>query len=354
MDNNNNGQGSEKMNAPLHFPVKPVTSMGTPYIIPLGQVHPPGTDYVGMWYTARLRHQVDDRMLFGTYENGASKPHWYSASHRYYDGIAGVVMLLEDKGVSFPDGLARGRDKTAPTLREIWRAGRRPLDAPSARVLWRDMDATKAKAAPVMPVTQLLSVAETAAIEAVAKQAGVSSTNWLLWAADRAVREVMCEPGAVLPWVYPVNLRGAARQQRESMNHCGGFAVTISDEMDAAAVRDQVSARLARLEHWRQWLLLNLGRWVGQGGINLLYRLSKGRPGAFAGSYSNLGSWSAPSVDGLIASAPGSPAYPVCITTAVCNDRRALAIRVHPVADSDGLTAARVLARWREKLLDRD
>ncbi|HEX5277326.1 MAG TPA: hypothetical protein VFW42_06625 [Fluviicoccus sp.] len=318
----------------------------TPRITPVDEASPGGTDYVGMWYTARLRHGVDDRMLFGLYEQGATAPRWYSASHRHYDGLAALGMILKGRGVAFPDGLPKGRDKSQPGWRELWRAGRQPLTAPSARLLWRKLAPEQERAAPVMPEPLLLTEAETLAIERAAKAAGVSSTVWLLWTADRAAREVLCLPGAVLPWVYPVSLRGAARCEREGMNHCGGFMVTIADDMDARAVREQIAARTARLEHWRQWLLLNLGKLIGQPGVNLAYRLTRGKPGAFAGSYSNLGAWEVRGLDGIIASAPGSPAYPICITTAVCNGRRALAIRIHPVADPAGTEAELVLNRW--------
>ena len=320
--------------------------IATPRITPVGEAHPGGTDYVGMWYTARLKHGVDDRMLFGLYENGAVLPRWYSASHRHYDGLAALAMILQGRGVAFPDGLPKGRDKAQPGWRELWRAGRQPLSAPAAKLLWRELAPEREKAEPVMPVPMLLTEAETAAIETAAKAAGVSSTVWLLWTADRAAREVLCLPGAVLPWVYPVSLRGAARCEREGMNHCGGFMVTIADDMDARSVREQITARTARLEHWRQWRLLNLGKLIGQAGVNLVYRLSRGKPGAFAGSYSNLGAWDVPGLEGITASAPGSPAYPICITTAVCNGRRTLAMRVHPVADAAGTGAELVLNRW--------
>jgi len=338
------------MNAPLHTSIA-ASASATPYVIPLGEIHPPGTDYVGMWYTARRVYGVDDRMLYGTFEKGGAQPQWYSASHRYYDGIAGIAMTLQAKGVAFPDGLPKGRDKVAPTLGELWKAARLPLNAPAPKLSWRNLAPELARAPAALPVTVLLDIPESDAVEICAKRAGVSSTVWLLWTADRAVRELLFTPDAVLPWIYPVNLRGVVQCERESMNHCGGFAVTIAHGMSAVDVREQVSARLARLEHWRQWFLLSLGSWVGQRGINLLYRLTRPKPGKFAGSYSNVGSWSAPAIDGLTGSAPGSPGYPVCITTMVCNGRRGIAIRLHPVVDKDGTAAVRVLARWREVML---
>lgn len=92
------------------------------------------------------------------------------------------------------------------------------------------------------------------------------------------------------------------------------------------------------------------GRWISQRGINLLYRLTNPRPGKFAGSYSNLGNWDIPAIDGLTASAPGSPGYPVCITTVVCNGRRSLTVRVHPVADRQGNAASQILTLWLHRL----
>lgn len=317
-------------------------------LIQLGEDNPAGTDYVGMWYSARLRYGIDDRMLFGSFHNDAALPQWYYASHRHYDGLAILGGMLTPRfGVTLAEGLPQGRDKAAPGWPALRRAARLPLAAPAARMRWRDLAPQRAKIASPMPTTRLLSIEETAEIEARAEAAGVSSTVWLLWAADRAVRQALLQPDAVLSWVYPVNLRGATGCERESMNQCGGFMLTIAPQMSAMDVRGQVSARLARLEHWRQWRMLTLGRWIGQRGINLLYRLTQPRPGKFAGSYSNLGSWEVPGIDGLTASAPGSPGYPVCITTVVCNGRRSLAVRVHPVADREGGAAQRIMTLWR-------
>lgn len=337
------------MNAPL--PERTFSPSST--MIHLGEANPAGTDYVGMWYSARLQHGIDDRMLFGSYHNGSSLPQWYYASHRYYDGMAILAGMLAPRfGVTLPAGLPQGRDRAAPGWRELLRAARLPLNAPAARMNWRDLVPQRAGIESPLPATLLLTVEQTEAIEARARAAGVNSTVWLLWTADRAVRQALLQPDAVLAWVYPVNLRGAARCERESMNQCGGFALTIAPQMNAAAVRTQIAARLARLEHWRQWLLLTLGRWIGQRGIDLLYRLTRQKPGKFAGSYSNLGNWDIPAIDGLTASAPGSPGYPVCITTVVCNGRRSLAVRIHPVADRSGTEANRVMALWLRALLE--
>lgn len=317
-------------------------------IQPLCSEKPQGKDYPGMWYTARLHHGIDDRMLFGVYEKGQIYPCWYHASHRYYDGL-GVLgdKLLPKYGAKLENGLPQGKDTKAPSLKQWLEAQKIPLVAPKASVLWRAVFPEKKLQAVPLPMTCLLSEAETQRIEQCAKLAGVSVTQWLLWAADQALRQVSLAPESINSWVYPVNLRGATQCLRESMNQCGGFIVTIAPNSTALTVQNQIRNRFARLEHWSQWWQLSIGRWVGQTGVNFIYRRLQQKPGQFVGSYTNLGDWQVPAIDGLVAAAPCSPSYPISVTTATCNGRRSLSVRVHPVVNEDGRAHKKALALWR-------
>lgn len=319
-------------------------------ITPLDDEQPPeGVDYVGMWYTARLRHGIDDKMLLGAYKRHHHTPHWYSASHRYYDGLAVVGEKLAPlSGTTQEDGIPKGRDESAPSFSEWWRASKLPLHAPAADVKWRNLQPERESEQTPLPENCLFDASETEQITRRARSAGVSSTVWLLWTADRVLRRTLLEPDAVTSWVYPVNLRGATGCERESMNQCGGFMVTISADMTASDVYAQVKVRLARLEHWMQWWLMTIGRWIGQGGVNFVYRCLRQQPGQFTGSYSNLGQWDIPVLDGLTASAPCAASYPVSISTVECNGRRSLAVRIHPVVGQDARTARQILQMWRQ------
>lgn len=315
---------------------------------------PADTDPVGLWYRARLHDGIDDRMWFGFFaaDRAAATPDWVTLSHCHYDGIGALAELFAARGWQVGE-LPRGRDRNAPSWRQRWFGKRVPVAKAAPR--WRALDPERSHdAASQPPAACLLDEDESAAIERAARAAGVSTTSWLLWTADRAARELIAEADAALPWVFPVNLRGAVSASRASMNQCSGIAVQLTADTTPHALHAQTSARLAAGEHWRTWDGLQIGRWLGAGGVRALYCLLRAPAGRHAGSYSNLGDWPPPNVDsrgqpepaGLIAVAPGSPAYPISAATLRWRGRRAFGCRLHPVIAAPGLAEA-FLARWR-------
>ncbi|MDP2228451.1 MAG: hypothetical protein Q8J78_13350 [Moraxellaceae bacterium] len=303
-------------------------------------------DHVGMWYEARRRFDIDDRMWFGFYERGESAPEWKTLSHRHGDGIGGLSVLLKARGHDVGP-LPAGRPMPVPGWKELWRT-RRKVEAPVPSINWKTLDAAAARSHSHVPVSLLLTSEQTRAIEAAAVTAGVSSTVWLLWTADRAVRSTLAGADSVMDWVFPVNMRGSVACADPYMNHSSGFPVHIASGLLPLQVKQQIAARFARHEQWRSWMLLTLGRWIGQRGVNLLYRLVQAPPGRHTGSYSNMGEWNVPGLDGLTCSAPGSPAYPVAVSTMLCNGRRSLACRLHPVVGGSSVRAIEFLTLWRE------
>lgn len=303
-------------------------------------------DPVGMWYTARRRHGQDDRMWLALYRGNSQSPQWHTCSHRVCDGLGAISLMLDEAGHGrhLPPA---GRPSTAPDPLELWR-NRKAVAGPAPQMAWKTLEPALKKCVSHTPVCVLLSLRQTRLIEQAAASMGVSSTVWLLWTADRALRATLAEPGSVTGWVYPVNMRGSVHNVDRYANHCSGLNLTLTRDADPDACKEQIRARFASHEHWRNWLLLTLGRWVGQRGIDLLYRVSQAAPGRFAGSYSNLGEWNVPGLAGLTAVAPGSAAYPVSVGTAVCNGRRTLSCRLHPVIGGDTAHAIEFLKVWRE------
>jgi hypothetical protein len=302
-------------------------------------------DPVGMWYAARLRHGIDDRMWFGLYRESVLAPRWYTCSHRYSDGLGALPLLLTERGLESPPP-PDGRCGPAPHWRALWQ--RRRGNAPRVAIDWLQRDASLAGCAAHEPVSVLLSPEQTGEVDVAARAAGVSSTVWLQWTADRALRRTLARPGSLAGWIFPVNMRGAARSVDAHANHSSGVVLRVPEQYSPRELREQISSLLASDEHWRQWTLLNLGRWLGQPGVNLLYSLSQAAPGAYAGSYSNLGEWNVKGLAGLVGVAPGSPAYPVSAATALCNGRRSLGVRLHPVIGGNRRSAIEYLRCWRE------
>lgn len=302
-------------------------------------------DPVGMWYAARLRHGIDDRIWMGLYRESVLAPRWYTCSHRYSDGLGALPLLLAERGLPAPPP-PEGRCRPRPHWRELWR--RRGPGGPRVDIGWQQCDPSLAGCAAHEPVSVLLTPEHTGEVEAAAQAAGVSSTLWLQWTADRALRCTLARADSVTGWIFPVNLRGAARAVDAHANHSSGITLRLQGQGSPRDLRDQVVARLSGDEHWRQWDLLNLGRWVGQAGVNLLFSLSQAAPGSHAGSYSNLGEWNVRGLAGIAVTAPGSPAYPVSVGTVVCNGRRSLSARLHPVIGGNRRSAIEFLRAWRE------
>ncbi|MFZ5723691.1 MAG: hypothetical protein ACOY33_08515 [Pseudomonadota bacterium] len=307
---------------------------------------PDDTDPVGLWYRARLADNIDDRMWFGFFDD-TGRPHWQTLSHRHYDGIGALAELFAARGWRI-GALPAGRGRQ-PVVRP------HTPPRPAAPPVWLDLDpARSGERAQQPPAACLLDRAESAVIDAAARAAGVGTTSWLLWTADRAARGLLVTADSPMPWLFPVNLRGAVAAARPTMNHCSGVGLVLYGEDRAADLQRQTAARLGAGEHWRQWRGLTVGRWIGAGGVRLLYRLLRAAPGRHAGSYSNLGDWPPPGFvaggagepAGLVGVAPGSPGWPVSAATLRWRDRRAFACRLHPVLDRPGL-AESFLHRWR-------
>lgn len=310
---------------------------------------PADIDPVGLWYRARLLDGIDDRMWFGFFTGHDAVPRWLTLSHRHYDGIGALAELFAARGWRI-DSLPAGRERQLPAHRP-----RRTDTGHRHAPHWLALDpARRDEPATEAPAACLLDATETARIDAAARAAGVSTGSWLLWTADRATRGLLVTDDSPMPWLFPVNLRGAVAAERPTMNHCSGFTLTLAGTDMPPDLQRQTTQRLTRGEHWRPWRGLNIGRRIGAGGVRLLYRLLRTPAGRHAGSWSNLGDWPPPGFAaneafepaGLIAVAPGSPGWPLSVATLRWRARRAFGCRLHPVLDRPGLATA-FLARWR-------
>lgn len=323
---------------------------------------PQGTDaardLVGMWYLARLHAGIDDGIWLGFAEQDGPLS-WRRVPHRGADGMGALYGLLQERGYRGGD-LPCCRETRAPGLGELLaRARRHPVAARPGAPRWRHADTDAIAAGDQPPAACFLSTTERAALRAAAAAEGVSENHWLLWCLDRATRYVLAGESGTHPWVFPVNLRGAVRQGDARMNHCSGVLLRLDGSDDAAAAQAQARARLSAGEHWRTWQWLTLGRWVGQPGINLLYRLAAPAAGRHAGSWSHLGSWPLPGMQapdgcrlaGVAVTAPGSPAYPVSGGVVEWRGRLSLAVRVHPLLAGRGPAALQLLEHWRQRAL---
>ena len=60
------------------------------------------TDYIGMWYRARARLGIDDRIEFIFINPASGKRHTVALRHRDHDGVGGIAESLKRMGVRQP------------------------------------------------------------------------------------------------------------------------------------------------------------------------------------------------------------------------------------------------------------
>ena len=60
------------------------------------------TDYIGMWYRARARLGIDDRIEFIFIHPASGKRHTVALRHRDHDGVGGIAESLKRMGVRQP------------------------------------------------------------------------------------------------------------------------------------------------------------------------------------------------------------------------------------------------------------
>lgn len=307
-------------------------------------------DPVGMWHMARAGHGVDDRVWLGLFEGRSQDPRWFTCSQRCCDPPGALSLLLAERGYG-PVGAPAGAGAAMPGWRQLWQGWRGSPAAPPPGMRWRCHDPSLAACMPHAPVSVLLTTEQTRTVAATAAATGVAVAVWLHWTADRALRAILADADSMAGWRVPVNLRGRVTVADAHANQCSDLELRMGGATTAQELERQQGDRLARHEHWRRWLWLGCGRWLGQGGVNSLYRLGRAMPGGRTGVCADLGEWNIPGLSGIGVTTAGCPVYPVVLGTVLCNGRRSLSCRLHPVIGGDARRAIELLTQWRARSL---
>ncbi|MFP1682998.1 hypothetical protein ACLD0W_10820 [Alloalcanivorax sp. C16-1] len=310
------------------------------------------TDYLGMWYRARARHGIDDTIHFAVIEPATGRRHEFPVRHRDHDGIGGLFHLLRGWRVPLPP-MPVSRQAAPPPFWHWLRAlpGRREATPPAPP--WRAFPASDE---PATVASACLSRAHTFALRQRARDQSLSLNAVLLTALHQAVTDTLLRAPVAGRWLYPVNMRGAVRGERDDQNLSSGFYVTARPEDGPVDLDRRVRDGLRAQRHWRFWHGARVGRWVGQGGVNWLCdRFLAGSPKL--GSFTCLGEWRLdlaaagfPPDALLTLCGPGSPNHPVSNGAMIVNDRLTLSLKLDPSLGAGADTTRACLAAWRDRL----
>lgn len=311
------------------------------------------TDYIGMWYHARAKLGVDDRIDFMFVDPATGKRTSVILRHRDYDGVGGILVSARRVGMT-PPTVPTGRQRTPPPFWRRWRSG--PVERVPQAPRWRYLETqTTPSAAPLM---QWLTVEQTHALSRYADSQNVSLNSLLLLALHRAVCATLMDEDQTGSWCFPVNMRNAIKIPRQEMNLSSAFYMTVASDDPPSLIDKSIRAHLKANVHWRYWHLARIGRFIGQRGVDwLCARMLNGK--AHMGSFSSLGEWEMDFASAGMAPdtvfcccGPGSPNHPVANGAMVVNGRLNLALRLHPSLGASNADAQACLQHWINGLLE--
>ncbi|MEM7203671.1 MAG: hypothetical protein AAF628_25630 [Planctomycetota bacterium] len=281
---------------------------------------------------------------------------WHRVSHKRHDGIGGFVHLLRAKGIDpvLPRGLSRGpRPSWWPFLRGLpaflaprrglaWRAGLRVGAAPEAGALPDPAAAW-----------HVCSQAETDALRAASRSAGVTLNTFLLKHLDVAVRGDLADSAATIPWMVPVNLRGRIHRADDTSNHSSFLSVRVSPQSSLREVHADVQQGLAGGAHWGPWKTYAATQWLPQWLKRRIVRADRVITPWHFGLFSNLGEWDAAhairhaEVGGAwVLMATVLRCQPVGAAAMTFQGRLGLSIQVHPTLTRLAAVPRGWMAKW--------
>ena len=314
-------------------------------------------DYIAMWYHARKPYGINDLIQWGWYDPDNQHIDWKTWHHADADGMAGFANILRPMG--YPcSPLPTCNETKVPGWGEISKAKKEfPTEEGEKTVRWKktydyvDNDT-------FTPEIACLSEEETTRLNTWCKANKVSPGNLIYSELSNIVAARLVEGDEPFYWFYPVNVRGATGIKTESFNQVSGFYMLTDPKSTAQDWQTQMRQRFKAKQHWGNWKLANIGKWVGYTGVKVIYRFTSGKQ-FYMGSCSNLGSWPLPGQDNppkqnnlrLVAVAPGTANYPISATMTEWYGQLTFTLKMHPYICPDQQTVRDIADAWRDALL---
>lgn len=315
-------------------------------------------DFIAQLFRVRRdRYGISDDIFWGWLNPDDGQINWQTWPHADADGIGGFASILRPLG--FPcHPLPICSETREPSWLEIFAASRAyPRASAAKRVHWKQTYAYTANERR-LPEVAVLTQAQTAALKNKAANAGVSLGDMAFSAMSQVIATRLIDGKVPFHWFLGVNVRGAVNITNERFNQASGISLLVEPDSSAEHWRAQVRLGLKSKSHWVAWKLAHIGKYVGDRGLSLLFRLSS-RKSFYAGSCAHMGDW--PLKDArnpditdnrlLCAVGPGTENYPINASLIGWNGMTALVLKLHPVICEHQTLIRTLVDAWREEVL---
>ncbi|MGD0614268.1 MAG: hypothetical protein ABSA69_02365 [Verrucomicrobiota bacterium] len=230
---------------------------------------------------------------FGRLAPGATEPEWMFLAHTKFDGIGGLAEILRRRGAKV-ESLPQIKHPADPSWFSLLRALPRFLSR-RRRVKWgfpgRGSGQSDSLKPPTAVAWHLFDERVTDQIRSVCGDAEVTVNSFLLKHLTQAIRPFLKDQSSVVPWMIPVNIRGKVDCGRDTAVHTSYVGVRVQSYEMVHDVHRNVYAALRSGEHWANWQMYFLGRFITAGMRRALIATGLGASQWNLGAFSNLGDW---------------------------------------------------------------
>jgi len=293
---------------------------------------------------------------FGHIGPGKDAPDWRYYSHAEFDGIGAFAEILRRVGVEL---------KILPQIKfyPAYRATMSALKhwprylAPRHPVPWSSMAQTSAQVncsqPPLAVAWHVFDEGVTYRIRQDSRKAGITVNTFLLASLTKAIRPALKDPRAVVPWMIPVNMRGAVNRERDTDNHTSYLGIRVHPDESLLALHRKILESLSRNEHWGNWYAFKLANCMTQSMRTYLVAKGKCTSQWSLGSFSNLGEWDP---DKKVANPNAAGCWLFCppalrmqmlaVGCATFQGRLSLTMQAHASLTSDSRVVRNWMNRW--------
>lgn len=314
-------------------------------------------DWISHWFTLGARTGERSEIIFGHVSDKHTE--LFRLPHAKYDGITGLLHLLRERGELRPDFLPRLPVRRKPSrwvqLREALKVFfKGPVKARKWATRNPDWQAGVSSAETVAFSWHALTSEQTAVAIARARSLGVSLNSLLFKTLGDAIEPHLDDSRRPSVWLMPVAIHPRISVDTAPQNLSSYVDVYIP--RDAAA--QDIDREVRRLERnqafWGVWLILNLGRWLGEWAVKLIVKTNP-RTQQKTGIFSNLGNWTGPSQAATDASTwffmpPMMAFQPFAASALTWNGRLTLGVRLHPALSTDKAYSQKIVEDWNSSL----
>jgi hypothetical protein len=319
-------------------------------------------DWAAKWFEVRAEMGQSDiaTMMYQDQGQEFKKAHFH---HRDADGFGKIVSLLKEDGI---DVRAPIRPLKKPAfywhffllIKGLLTHPRLPHNP------WKFFSGSNIAGQPNEVSYLFLTHEENNKLKSTAQSKNLNLGFFIVSELDQIIRQRLYKNQKDKSvWLCPVDLRGAFPLAKPEQNFVSFVATEFNGMGGAAEIKKSFESYKSNLKsgsYWAFWELAHIGRWVGMNGMRWLAKQATNRA-FWMGSFSDLGIWNQPEIQNSkacdrywVIAPPGSPAYPIGITTIEWCGNRSITMKIHPAICERRCQALsdEILGEFKTKLLN--